>query len=193
MAAKKPRVAVVAIQDRGHHSLGDSALNARLLNLVKGSGFEATALQFQPAADVEHAAREAGCDYILYTDLVDVHHTTGTQVANTVSGSHKRDTWDAEVEFRLFAVDQVQALLSTTVTGKNAKSRPGKTGAAPSSSAPAATISVAEPDLLTENTPVEETGRERKHKSVAVASALEREVKMVRERINRPAAANAAQ
>ena len=196
-AAKKPRVGVVAIQDRGQHSLGYSALNGRLLGLVKGAGFEGVALKFQPAADVEHAAREAGCAYILYTDVVDVHHTAGTQVANTVSPGHRRDIWEAEVEFRLFAVDQVQPLISTSVTGKNAKSKPAPAASAPPPPAPASSgsgsISVAEPNVLTDVTPVEETGRQRKHKSVAVAAALEREVKMVRERISQPQASSSNQ
>jgi hypothetical protein len=189
---------VVAIQDRGQHSLGNAALNGRLLSLLKNAGFETVALRFQPAADVEHAAREAGCTYILYTDVVDVHHTAATQVANTVPGSHKRDTWEAEVEFRVFAVDQVQPLLSTSVMGKNAKSHPARNAGAPPAQPPAAApataagISAAEPNLLTEVTPAEATGRQRKHKSVAVASALEHEVKMVKERINQPAGAGAS-
>jgi hypothetical protein len=119
-------------------------------------------------------------------------------VANTVPGSHKRDIWEAEVEFRVFAVDQVQPLLSTSVTGKNARSHPAKTAGAPpqppaAAPARAAGISVAEPNVLTDVTPMEETGRQRKHKSVAVASALEHEVKMVKERVNQPATAGASQ
>src|SRR5579862_6550562 len=127
-AAKKARVGVVAIQDRGNHELGYSALNGELLNLVKGSGFDSVLLKFQPAADLEHAGREAGCSYILYTDVVEVHQTAGTQVANAMTASKKRDIWEAEVEFRVFKIDQVQPLMSTTVTGKNAKSKPAAVG-----------------------------------------------------------------
>jgi hypothetical protein len=187
-AAKKPRIGVVAIQDRKQHALGASALDGRLLNLVKGAGFESAPLRFQPAADVEHQAREAGCAYILYTDVVDVHKTTGTQVVNAVSASRKKDIWEAEVEFRIFALEQVQPLLATSVTGRNVKSRAhAGASATPAPAAATATLSVSEPTVLTEATPMEETGRQRKHKSVAVASALEREVKMVRDRIRQSA------
>lgn len=193
-AAKKARMGVVAIQDRGHHELGYTALNGKLLSLVKGSGFDGVLLKFQPAADLEHAAREAGCTYILYTDVVDVHQTAGTQVANVVTASKKRDTWEAQVEFRVFKIDQVQPLMSTTVTGKNAKSKPApaSSAASPEPAAASGSVSVAEQNLLTERTPVELTGKQKKHKSVAVAAALEHEVKMVRDRINQAGAQEAA-
>lgn len=193
LAAKKAKIGIVAIQDSKRNSLDYSALEGRLLRLVRGAGFEAVPLRFQPAGDVDHAAREKECDYILYTDVVDVRRTTGSQVVNTVSVSHKRDIWEAEVEFRIFAMDRVQPLLATSVTGRNAKSHPGKPGtpAQPAAAPSAATASlpISESSILTEATPVEETGRQKKHKNVAVASALEREVKMVRERINHPASA----
>jgi hypothetical protein len=180
-AAKKPRVGVVAIQDRKDHGLGNAALEAKLLSLLRSAGFDSVPLRFQPAADVDHEARQAGCAYILYTVIVDVHRTTATAVANAVTSSKKRDIWEAEVEFRIFAVDQVQPLLSTQVTGRNAKSHPGKDAPPPPATRPAS-----EETLLTDSTPVELTGRQKKHKSVAVAAALEREVKMVRERLAHP-------
>ena len=186
-AAKKPRIGVVAIQDRKQHALGASALDGRLLNLVRSAGFEAAPLRFQPAADVEHQAREAGCAYILYTDVMDVHKTTGTQVVNAVSASKKKDIWEAEVEFRIFALDQAQPFMATSVTGRNVKSKAHAANATPAPAPATATLSVSESNVLTEATPMEETGRQRKHKSVAVASALEREVKMVRDRIRQPA------
>src|SRR5512144_3040195 len=86
-AAKKPRIGVVAIQDRKGHSVGAAALDRRLLSLVKNAGFEVSPLRFQPAADVEHQARALDCTYILYTDVVDVHKTAGTQLINTVGAS----------------------------------------------------------------------------------------------------------
>ena len=183
-AAKKPRIGVVTIQDRKGHGLGTAALQSRLLSLIRGAGYDGVTLNFQPAADVEAQARQAQCGYILYTDVVDVHRTAGTQVANAVSASKKRDIWVAEIEFRIFAIDRPQPLLSTSVTGRSGKSRSTKPEApTPTVSPPA---SVAEPNLLTDTTPREETARQRKHKSVAVAAALEREVKLVRERLNQP-------
>jgi len=173
---------------RGRHSGSQRAFARRVgarrqaSHAGKDAGFEAAPLRFQPAADVEHQAHEAGCQYILYTDVVDVHKTTGTQVVNAVTPTKKRDIWEAEVEFRIFAVDKVQPLMATSVTGRNAKSHPqkGPAMAAPAPT-PASTKSVSEASVLTEATPMEETGRQKKHKSVAVASALDREVKMVRD------------
>lgn len=222
IAAKKPaavRVGAVAIQDHAGRSLGYSALDRRLLGLLRNAGFHAVPLRFQPAADLESAARQADCAYILYTDILDIHRSGGPPIGKAVrgiggtlagnEGSRKKDIWEAEVEFRLFAVGQVLPVLSTSVKGKNGKSGSPKnpdaagnavtaapagsaatttSGAATSSSVGTPTATAAEPDILLEATPIEETGRQRKHKSVAVAAALEREVKLVRERINQPPA-----
>src|SRR5947199_657213 len=53
-----PRIGVVAIQDHEGRSLGFQALNNRLLLLLKNAGYRPVALEFQPSADVEHAARQ---------------------------------------------------------------------------------------------------------------------------------------
>jgi hypothetical protein len=219
IAAKKPtavRLGVVSIQDHAGRSLGYSALDGRLLGLLRSAGFHAVPLRFQPAADLESAARQADCLYILYTDILDIHRTAGPPIGKAVRGiggtlagnehSRKKDIWEAAVEFRLFAVGQVLPVLSTSVTGRNGKSgspkNPDATGSAATpapagsattsavtnGSAGTAAVSAAEPNILLEATPAEETGRQRKHKSVAVAAALEREVKLVREKVNQPPA-----
>lgn len=208
VAANKPaavRIGVVAIQDHAGRSLGYSALDAKMLGLLRGAGFEPVPLRFQPAADLEATARDAGCAYILYTDIIDIHRTTGPHLGGAVRGiggtlsgnerSRGRDIWEAEVEFRLFAVGQVLPVLSTSVTGRNSKSHAATVKNTPAKSSGDTSAAAArpepnttpEPNILLDATPVEETGRQRKHKSVAVAAALDRAAKLLRERINQPA------
>ncbi len=188
------RVGAVAIRDHAGRSIGFSALDARMVSQLKKAGLQAVTLPFRPAADMDHAARQAKCDYILYTDILDIRKTAGSQISDKVKdageslsgnqSSKSRDTWEAEIEFRLFAIDQVAPLLSSSVNGKNTRSKPGSTPPAPADTT--SVLSVADANILTEATPQEETGRQKKHKSVAVAAALEREVKMVKERIRNP-------
>jgi len=210
VAADKPiaaRVGVVPIQDHAGRSLGYSALDSKMLGLLRSAGFQPVPLRFQPAADLEAAARAADCAYILYTDIIDIHRTTGPhigdaarEIGGTLSGherSRGRDIWEAEVEFRLFAVGQVLPVLSTSVTGRNSKSHsstvkntPPKAAGDTSATARPEPNATREPNILLDATPVEETGRQRKHKSVAVAAALDRAAKLVRERINQPGASS---
>ena len=181
-----PRIGVVAIQDHEGRSLGFQALNNRLVLLLKNAGYRPVALEFQPSADVEHAARQLGCTHILYTDIVEIRKSAGPQittalhsVGGTDDGKH-RDIWEAEVEFRLFAIDQVQALLSSSVNGKNQKHSPTTAPAEVIPVSSAGSMTRPEPDMLAAATPVEEPGRLKKHKTVAVATALEREAKLLK-------------
>ena len=189
-----PRIGVVAIQDHEGRSLGFQALNNRLLQLLRNAGYRPVALEFQPSADVEHAARQLGCTHILYTDIVEVRKSAAPQIATalhsvaaTNDGKH-RDIWEAEVEFRLFAIDQVQALLSSSVNGKNQKHSPTTAPAELVTVSNSGSLTRPEPDMLAAATPVEEPGRLKKHKTVAVATALERETKLLKSYFDRPPA-----
>jgi hypothetical protein len=194
------RICAVMIQDHGGNSLAFSSLNKRLVAIIQAAGYEAMSVQFRPAADVDHDARTGGCKYILYTDVAEIRHAGGPQMTDAmraagsaVAGNGKskgRDIWEADVEFRLFSIDEVPPLLAKSVTGRNGKS----STKASAEAEPAASRSVSpqrpEPDMLTQTTPIDQDGRMKKHKSVAVAAALEREVKVVRERLKRTAAAS---
>lgn len=176
--AVNARLCAVALQDHGGKAIGFSDLDKRNLKLLKEAGFAPVAIPFQPSADVERAAREKSCTYILYTDIIDMRRTAGGQISNAVkevAGSKKREIWEAEVEFRLFQIDQVQALMSTSTRGRNIKGpTPPRTDSGP-------------PDVLLDQTPAELTGRQLKYRSLAVASALEKGVKLVREKVAKPA------
>jgi hypothetical protein len=174
------RICAVALQDHGGRAVGYSDLDKRHLKLLKEAGFQPVAIPFQPSADLERAARDTSCRYILYSDIIDMRRTAGGQLASAVKGvtgtqgKTKREIWEAEVEFRLFVLDQVQPLLSTSTRGRNIKGpTPPRTEAGP-------------PDILLDQTPAELTGRQLKHRSLAVASALEKGVKLVRNKITDP-------
>ena len=198
-SAPAARIGVVMIQDHGGNSLAFTELNNRLRALLRTAGYESELLEFRPSGDVDHAARAAGCGHILYTDIAEIRRAGGPLVAGAVkdvggavSGTGKaksRDIWEAEVEFRLFTMDQVPPLVATSVTGRNSKH--GTRAGAQATAMPASSRTVSpqrpEPDLLTQTTPIDQEGRLKKHKSAAVAAALEREVKTVRERLREPA------
>src|SRR5262245_4703178 len=114
------RVGAVEIRDHGGRSIGFDALDKRLLLLLRNAGFHAEKLRFAPPADVEYAARQANLTHILYTDVVDIRRTAGAQMGNVLRAKpDRKDEWVAEIEFRLFAVDQVRPVFSGLVNGKN--------------------------------------------------------------------------
>ena len=188
------RVGVVAVQDHANAPLDQHSLNGRLAKLLKDNSFDAVQLSFKPAADLEYEAGQVQCTHILYTDIVSIRRAGGAQLVEGMksfaSNIRPLDIWEAEVEFRLFKVNEVLPLLSTTVTGRNARSKATAATAPPAvefeplaSAQPGTPQMLSVGDVFTEVTPTEDSGRIRKHKNVAVAAALERVVKGVRERL----------
>ncbi len=185
------RIGVVPIQDHQGRSLHFGAIDARFAGLLRGQGVEVTPLRFQPAADVDHQAREAHCDYVLYTDIVDIRKAGGAQFVKAVHGAlnpdapRGRDIYEAEIELRLFSMDEAQPKLATSVTGRTDKKKSVPVAAA-RAAAPSATIDVSDTNPLAGETPAEETSRQRKYRSLAVANALQNAAKLVRERVAKP-------
>jgi len=120
------RVCAVGVQDRARVPAGTSDLDALLEGAIVERGFEVVVLPFDRPADVEYAAREKGCTYILYTDIARADETAGSRVCRAfkrLGGGDGAATMNAEVEFRLFRVDEVLPIVSTSVAGKSTGGR----------------------------------------------------------------------
>lgn len=140
-AAQPIRIGVVSVQDRSEQGISADGLDTVLARLLRSEGLLPVFLAFQPPADVEYAARRAECDYILYTDIVAVRQTARSQFAKAlrmISGVARPRVMAyadhgpivAEIEFRLFFLDEVLPRISTTVTAKSSKTEPGRSGSA---------------------------------------------------------------
>jgi hypothetical protein len=116
-------------------------LDSILARLLRSEGLLPVFLAFQPPADVEYAARKADCDYILYTDIVAVRQTARSQFSKAlrmISGVGRPRVMAyadhgpivAEIEFRLFFLDEVLPRISTTVTATSGKTEPRRSGSA---------------------------------------------------------------
>lgn len=119
---KPMRLGVVSIQNRTGRNASMAGLDGRLIALLKKSGVDTVPLRFAPPADVDHAARAAKCEYILYTDVVSVRPTAGSQVRNAARktvGAKSKDAFETEVEFRLFAMDEALPMASGATAGKS--------------------------------------------------------------------------
>jgi hypothetical protein len=124
------RIGVVAIQNHSTRKVPLELATSTLEEMLRKQGFATTALAFQPPADVQYAARQAKCDYILYSEVVRVTRPAGAQMARAMQnmgkpfggkGAGSLQTVEAEVEFRLFGLEEVLPDLSTTVQGKTRK------------------------------------------------------------------------
>lgn len=131
-ASGADRIGVVAIQNHSTRKVPLEFATETLAEMLRRSGFAATMLAFQPPADVQHAARSAQCNYILYSEVVRVSKTAGAQMSRAMQNMGKpfgakgpgpTQTVEAEVEFRLFGIDEVLPDLSATVQGKTSKDK----------------------------------------------------------------------
>jgi hypothetical protein len=125
---KSLRICVVAVQDRSKQGVSFADVNAMLASMLVSEGLQAVPLAFQPLADVEYAAQKANCDYILYTDIVGIRETVRSQFMRALqrfSGSRADDVRTiAEIEFRLFSLDEVLPRLSTALTASDKRAGP---------------------------------------------------------------------
>jgi hypothetical protein len=131
---KSPRIGVVAVQDRSKQDISYPDVDGILASLLRSEGLVPVPLAFQPTADVEYAARRAQCDYILYTDIVSIRETARSQFTRALQrmGGGREDNGRtvAQIEFRLFSVNEVLPRLSTMLRASE-----NRTGPPPSSTA----------------------------------------------------------
>ncbi len=86
MAAEESAVRIGYVQVRDHSGrVADVAvLNEQLSARLNSAGYETVELRFQSPATVEAAARRAGCQYILYTEVLEVRRPASDKVAAVV-------------------------------------------------------------------------------------------------------------
>jgi hypothetical protein len=126
MAAEESSVRIGYVQVRDHSGrVADVAvLNEQLSARLNSAGYETVELRFQSPAAVEAAARRAGCQYILYTEVLEVRRPASDKVAAVVlklAGSRPVEhSAEVEVQFRLFGMDEIfpRVAGSTSARGK---------------------------------------------------------------------------
>ena len=114
-------ICAVAVQDRSQAPVSTVGLDELVRRAIIDRGLDVRTVEFDRPADVEHAAREKGCSHILYTDIIRANESAGSRTCRAIKRVMAADggaTMNAEVEFRLFAVDDVLPLVSTSVKGK---------------------------------------------------------------------------
>ena len=116
----KMRIGVLNVQNRSGAQVPTTGLNERLARALRRAGFETVQMEFGPPADVDKKARAAKCDFLLYTDIADVRRTgTAGRVVKKATGAKQTNkTFAADIEFRLFSLDEMIPAVSTQVTGK---------------------------------------------------------------------------
>jgi hypothetical protein len=115
------RICAVAIQNRSKLPMNTDGMDDLVERAMTVAGFEVVNLAFDPPADVEYAARTRGCSHILYTDLVHTKASAGSPACRAfrrLTAADNTTTANAEIEFRLFRVDEVLPVVSTSVRGK---------------------------------------------------------------------------
>jgi hypothetical protein len=115
------RICAVAAQNRSKAPMSTDGMDDLVERAMTRAGFDVVNLAFEPPADVEYAARMRGCSHILYTDLVRAKESAGSPACRAFkrfTGTDNTMTANAEIEFRLFRIDEVLPLVSTSVKGK---------------------------------------------------------------------------
>jgi hypothetical protein len=121
LMAGSSRLCAVAAQNRSKLPMSTDGVDDLVERAMTRAGFNVVNLAFEPPADVEYAARLSGCSHILYTDLVHAKESAGSPACRAFrrfTGTDNTMTANAEIEFRLFRIDEVLPLVSTSVKGK---------------------------------------------------------------------------
>lgn len=113
------RIGYVQVRDQPSSVEDPTMLNRLLSRRLRASGFETVELAFQLPAELEEAARRAGCQYVLYTEVLEVRRPFLRNLLPT-----KAQHVEVTVEFRLFGMDETFPRVSTVVTGRGKALRP---------------------------------------------------------------------
>jgi hypothetical protein len=118
------RIGYVQVRDHSGRVPNVAVLNEQLSARLNTAGYETVELRFQSPATVEAAARRAGCQYVLYTEVLEVRRPASDKVAGMMlklagSGPVEHLT-EVEVQFRLFGMDEIfpRVAGSTSARGK---------------------------------------------------------------------------
>jgi hypothetical protein len=107
------RIGCVDIRDYSGRAEDASALNRQLNERLRAAGYETVELKRQAPDVVEETARQAGAQYVLYTEVIHVQPHRSTAQA------------EVEIEFRLYGLDETFPRVSTMISARgNAQNAP---------------------------------------------------------------------
>jgi hypothetical protein len=110
----------MVFQNKSEQKLAEQALDEPIANAIHDLVTEVVLLD---AANVEAAAKEKECDYILYTDLVEVKKSAVSKVGGMLSrasrGGSAKEIFEARLDYKLLRVGGAEALLVLSATGKS--------------------------------------------------------------------------
>jgi hypothetical protein len=147
-AAGKVRVGVVRLGNSSGQTVPETSLRDRLVSEVQQLNMEAVALDLSPSspiADIEKAAKDAQCDYILFTDVNELKDGSAKQAGKKAFGGFLSratgvDTSSATsssggyligMKYRLFAIqDTKNAHLESTTSSSEGTSAESSAGPA---------------------------------------------------------------
>jgi hypothetical protein len=107
------------------HNKSDQKLSQQALDEPIASAMHdlVTEVVLLEAPDVEATAKEKECDYILYTDLVEVKKSAVSKVGGMLSrasrGGSAKETFEARLDYKLLRVGGAGPLLESSATGKS--------------------------------------------------------------------------
>jgi hypothetical protein len=108
------RIGYVPIRDYSGRVKDTADLNIQLNDRLKALGFQTVELAFQTPAELEEAARGAGCHYVLYAEIIAMRQPMFDKLG---SAFHAKTVHaEVEIEFRLFGMDEVLPRVSTSLT-----------------------------------------------------------------------------
>ncbi|MGH9531751.1 MAG: hypothetical protein ACRD2Q_05115 [Terriglobales bacterium] len=117
----KLRIGVVGFVNQTQTSLPMESPRQRLIDEIIAMDVDAVALDQETPNEIVAEAREKKCDFILYTDVTKVKQSGGKlggMFGKVTGGAGGAGKYEAAVNFRLFAIDDEGARLSSTAFTK---------------------------------------------------------------------------
>jgi hypothetical protein len=117
--ANTTRIGMV-FRNKSEQKFSEQALDEPIVSSIHDLVTEVVLLD---APDVEAAAKQEECGYILYTDLVELKKSAVSKVGGMLSrasrGGPAKETFGARVDYRLVRSGSVEPLFESSATGKS--------------------------------------------------------------------------
>jgi hypothetical protein len=135
-AAGKVRVGVVRFGNSSGQTVPENSLRDRLVGEIQQVNMEAVALDLSPSSpitDIEKAAKDAQCDYLLFTDVYEVKDGSAKQAGkkafggflsratgvDTSSATSSNGGYSIGMKYRLFAINDTKNAHSESMASSN--------------------------------------------------------------------------
>ena len=111
------RIGILETANKTPHDFATRQLREHLVGEFHAAPFEALALAGVSAADGQQNAARLGCDYILYTEVIDIKTSKAGKVAGllkrTAGEDATRDIHEVKLDYQLYAVGGTMAPAAT--------------------------------------------------------------------------------